>query len=71
VWCVANRARGQHGALACAPILVTQCTIIINWKFYFINVFFNPLAAKDIYYMLQKVVSQNWYSAQQRFANEE
>jgi len=22
---------------------------IINWKFYFINVFFNPLAAKDIY----------------------
>jgi len=22
---------------------------IINWKFYFTNIFFNPLAAKDIY----------------------
>jgi len=38
---------------------------IINGKFYFISVFFNPLAAKKIYiyFTLQKVVSQNWYTA--------
>jgi len=34
---------------------------------YFINVFFNLLAAKDVYI----IVSQNWYSTQQKFANEE